>query len=47
MAAIWNVERTQSTRFPVRIAIEQAGVPFACGRVVAGAGGRFCLRERD
>ena len=51
MAAIWNVERTQSARFPVRIAIEQGGrVLFAVraqSEWPAPGGQIFCLREQE
>ncbi len=51
MSAIWSVERTQSTRFPVRIAIEQGGrVLFAVraqSEWPAPGGQIFCLRERE
>jgi len=51
MAAIWSVERTQSARFPVRIAVEQDGrVLFAVraqSEWPAPGGQIFCLRERD
>jgi len=51
MAAIWNVERTQSARFPVRIAIEQGGrVLFAVraqSEWPAPGAQIFCLREQE
>lgn len=51
MAAIWILQRTQDARFPIRIAIEQAGSTLFAVRAKAawpGAGTQvFCLRERE
>lgn len=51
MSAVWIVQHTNDARFPVRIAIEQAGsVLFAVRAKAAwpGAGTQiFCLRERE
>jgi hypothetical protein len=51
MTAIWRIERTQSRRFPFRIAIEQDGRLLFAVRAQSPwppPGGQiFCLRERE
>ena len=51
MAALWRVERSASTRFPFRIALEQDGRLLFAVRAQsawsASGGQIFCLRERE